>query len=137
MISGFTSTVTEHVLAVFNSDTSGHYDWTETYTFGSGATWGGPATHTSADSVAVASLNVGATAGGASTCEILSYASAVLEKHVTCVGNYFDATDGVEQVENFNGVWIVSSPAAITSIVLGVGTDDFGVGTVATLYGEQ
>lgn len=44
---------------------------------------------------------------------------------------------GVEQVENFNGVWIVSSPAAITSIVLGVGTDDFGVGTVATLYGEQ
>ena len=68
---------------------------------------------------------------------ILSYASAVLEKHVTCVGNYFDATDGVEQVENLNGVWIVSSPAAITSIVLGVGTDDFGVGTVATLYGEQ
>ena len=137
VISGFTSTAEEHVLAVFNSDTSGHYEWTETYTFGSGATWGGPATHTSAGSVAVANLNVGATAGGASTCEILSYASAVLEKHVTCVGNYFDATDGVEQVENLNGVWIVSSPAAITSIVLGVGTDDFGVGTVATLYGEQ
>ena len=121
--------------AVFNSDTGGDYWYTITYTFGSSASWGGPSPTSHANAMDLG--EVSATVSSVATCEIPSYSSSVLMIHTTCQGNYYDATNGVEQFYNYDGSWHPGTSQAITDILLSVAGDTFAVGSTVTLYGEQ
>ncbi len=121
--------------AVFNSDTGGDYWYTVTYTFGSGASWGGPSPSTHANAMDLG--DVSTTVSSVATCEIPSYSSSVLLIHTTCQGNYYDTPNGVEQFYNYDGSWHPGTSQAITDILLSVAGDTFAVGSTVTLYGEQ
>ncbi len=106
-----------------------------TYTFGSSASWGGPSPSSHANAMDLG--EVSATVSSVATCEIPSYSSSVLMIHTTCQGNYYDATNGVEQFYNYDGSWHPGTSQAITDILLSVAGETFAVGSTVTLYGEQ
>lgn len=124
------------LLLQFNGDTGNNYDYQ--YLAGQAAALA------AAESFAATSIFLGQVAGGTAGAGISggadilihNYSGSTLNKTLSCLCSTKKSTAGAGMLTWFiGGFW--RSSAAITSIKLYPGSDNFVAGTVASLYGLQ
>lgn len=125
----------DQLLAQFNADTSGNYDWQETEANSAGAFFANGLASTSARIGLLPGTTVGLAAGAAAlSLTIPNYASTTFNKSWLAMCGTGDSTATNSSAGIFGGDW--RNTAAITSIKLFPGmSTNFVAGTRFTLYG--